>query len=474
MLGKFIATMFLHTYHNNDYHQLYRGMMAYLTEKYQNVYNILSSKVPSKSQQEGDQQQLIRQQKANLASFRFRPRRLLQNVLLELEQHFDPLTCSLSPPELNGQQSDSYETELDCRQLLVDVLRHLFAPIDESKFIKNNRYKSKTKSEDKKDKLSSYTDEQLLSAYFPMIEDILRESVKDHPNLILLASSQLSIPIKPALFTKMIHSLVFNGNVDTLKAISPIIDEYYNSNAANPYIEYFQYEPDNIGGINDDNNEIDTNKSVKPEKPWLISSKTEWTFLPYQMIDSQELERIGMKISDLILFDGLLYDKRLDDALKHLSLLHKEKKISYIIIKQIVQRTLNYMEQRNELRINDKEYVRKVTDTLSKVLNQIPVTNNASNMEIKSKTKRSMERKQKDLQETNELFECIWNESGFIRGAIVLQGLLIKLDDKHCLKPHLQKFCINEFSKLTQYGLLEPETDEQSTMLLSDKTFLDK
>ena len=125
------------------------------------------------------------------------------------------------------------------------------------------------------------------------------------------------------------------------------------------------------------------------------------------------------------------------------------------------------MELTDELRINDKEYVSKVSHTLSKVLNQIPTTNDAINDEIKSKTKRSMNRKKKDLQETNEIFECIWNEGGFTRGAMVLQGLLIKLDDKHSLKPHLQKFCMNEFSKLTQYGLLQPDTDEQSTMLLS-------
>ena len=45
VLGKFIATTFLYTM-NNDYYQLYRGMLAYLTDKYHNIYNILTSKLP--------------------------------------------------------------------------------------------------------------------------------------------------------------------------------------------------------------------------------------------------------------------------------------------------------------------------------------------------------------------------------------------------------------------------------------------
>ena len=42
-----------------------------------------------------------------------------------------------------------------------------------------------------------------------------------------------------------------------------------------------------------------------------------------------------MKISDLILFDALLYDKRLDDALKHLSLLHKEKRYHILLLNRL-------------------------------------------------------------------------------------------------------------------------------------------
>lgn len=443
ILGKFITNMFLKSDDHN--HQLlYRGILPYLMEKYNHIFTILTTKLPPKSKKDHEDQQynLLKQQKSDLSNFKLKPKKLLQSALFTLEDHFDPLTCTLKVDNI------------DCRQLLVDILRHLFAPIDELKT-------SKQKSDKSSSSYTSYTDEQLLSAYFPIIQDILKQSVKDRPNLVLLASSQLSIPIKPGLFTKMIHSLVFNGNVETIQSISSIIDQYYNSNAANPYIEYFQYEPDEIS--------MDQNNSKQPDKPWLISSKSEWTFLPFQMIDSFELERIGMKISDLILFDALLFDNRLNEALKHLSSLHKDQKISYIIIKQIIQRTLNYLELTKELKINDKEYVSKVSHTLSIVLNQIPTTNDAINTEIKSKTKQSIERKKKNLQETNEIFECIWNEGGFIRGAMILQGLLIKLDDKHCLQPHLQKFCANEFSKLTQYGLLQPETDEQSTMLLGNE-----
>ena len=242
-------------------------------------------------QDANEQHHLLKQQKSDLSSFKFKPRQLLQSALFTLEEHFDPLTCTLNLPQLNKEER--YANKLDFRQLLVDILRHLFAPIDELKTIKNNRFNSK-KNQKKDENLSSYTDEQLLSAYFPIIEDILRKSVKNHPNLILLASSELSIPIKPGLFTKMIHSLVFNGNVETIQAISSIIDEYYNSNAANPYIEYFQYEPDEISKDNaneskttpQDHSKQSQPDPKQPEKPWLISSKSEWTFLPYQMIDS--------------------------------------------------------------------------------------------------------------------------------------------------------------------------------------------
>ncbi len=292
--------------------------------------------------------------------------------------------------------------------------------------------------------------------------------------MVLMASSELSIPIKPGLFTKMVHSLVFNGHVDTVEAIAPIIDEYYNSNAANPYIEYFQYEADRIAdgarGDEEGGDGVDQqigNTTKERVKPWLISSKSEWTFLPFQMIDCYELQRVGMRISDLILFDALLYDRRLDDALEHLAVLQRERKVSYIIVKQIVQRTLNYLEQTEQLKINDKEYVSTLTHTLSRVLNEIPRTNDEVDRSEPQK-KRAAERKWRDRNETHELFEWIWNEAGFVRGAIVLQGLCIRLDDNHCLKPHLQKFCVSEFAKLQQYGLLEPDADEKDTMLIND------
>ena len=130
---------------------------------------------------------------------------------------------------------------------------------------------------------------------------------------------------------------------------------------------------------------------------------------------------------------------------------------------------MKYMQHSGELRINDKEYVAKIVDTLSKILNKIPVTNNDYDIN----DNQLIDKKKKNKQESNEIFECIWNEHGFTRGAIILQGLLIKLDKNHCLKPHLQRFCVNEFSKLTQYGLLEPETDEKATMLLNDKYYND-
>eukprot|EP01083_Nonionella_stella_P221990 792549_1 len=447
-LGEFITHMWLNTHRDVYYHSLYRGMLAYLTEQYQHIYSILSTKTPRKAQQEAlnAQQKLLIEQKKYLGNFRFRPRRLLQHVLLTLNEYFDPLTCTMNVTQYDDDEN-RYNERLDCRQLLVDILRHLCAPMDELKAIKIARNKHQhNKSED--ESLSKASDEQLLSAYFAMIEEILSESVKQHPNLILLASSQLSIPIKPALFTKMIHSLVFNGEVESVRAMASIIDEYYNSNAANPYIEYFEYD-----------------EGDKPVKPWLVSSKTEWRFVPHQMIDSEELERVGMKISDLILFDALLYDKQLDEALAHLSVLHKQRKISFIIMKQIIQRTLNYMQQTDELKVNDKQYVSKVTHVLTQILKQMPRISDADDDHSMSKHKKEKAKKRKQIQQTNELFECIWNENGFTRGAIILQGLLIKLDAKHCLKPYLQSFCVTQFSKLTQYGLLEPETDAQTLAL---------
>ena len=472
--------MFLHTHSNRDYHQLYRGMLGYLMEQYQNIYGILNTKLPKKSKSNPDDQRqtLLRQQKAYLGNFRFRPRRLLQSAMLSLQTYFDPITCSIYPPHHNHKDAEgdnsTNEPQLDHRQLLVDILRYLFVPIDEMKAHKMNQNKSKKSedTQDAKDKemLSEYTDEQLLSAYYPMIEEVLQISVKEHPHLVLMASSELSIPIKPGLFTKMVHSLVFNGNVSTIEAIAPIIDEYYNSNAANPYIAYFQYEPDQIGEVDDHRDDAQNQQkqnTKQPVKPWLVSSKSEWTFLPFQMIDSYELQRVKMKISDLILFDAFLYDERLDDALAHLKALYKERKVSYIIIKQIVQRTLNYLDQTEQLKINDKEYVSKVTQTLSRVLNQIPRTNDEIDRS-EPKKKRSAERKRRDKSETTELFEWIWNEAGFVRGAIVLQGLCIRLDEEHCLKPHLKQFCATEFAKLQQYGLLESDTDEKDTMLIND------
>ena len=59
----------------------------------------------------------------------------------------------------------------------------------------------------------------------------------------------------------------------------------------------------------------------------------------------------------------------------------------------------------------------------------------------------------------NDIWEFVWKECGFTRGAVILQGISIKMDDNHCLKPYLNRFCITEFSKLAKYGLLEPAND---------------
>ena len=146
-----------------------------------------------------------------------------------------------------------------------------------------------------------------------------------------------------------------------------------------------------------------------------------------------------------------------------------------------------------ELRVNDKDYVSKMVHILSQVLNKLPkieelrkdnkineidttiveldglnpdsskvmkeLNNLLNENKINGKNRKYISDTKSPTQQVNDILEIIWKQSGFTRGAVIIQGISIKLDENHNLKPYLHQFCINEFSKLAKYGLLETDND---------------
>eukprot|EP01084_Bolivina_argentea_P247898 414702_1 len=72
-LAQFITILFLNTYKNHAYYQMYKGMLPYLTQKYENIYAILNTDIPlKKSKKLTNDQKVLAEKKKYLGNFRFR------------------------------------------------------------------------------------------------------------------------------------------------------------------------------------------------------------------------------------------------------------------------------------------------------------------------------------------------------------------------------------------------------------------
>lgn len=474
-LGEFLTKFYLNTIENKEYHSMYHSFMKLLMNKYKLITECKLN--PSATMNDNPL----------ITKIKFRPSKILYYCFLSMKEYFNPNTCQLYMHSMNDLplEENIIIDERFVRQFLIDILRYLFASIDDIKY--TSKKSKKSKEEEEKPNITDLNDEQLLISYYPMLEKLLLNCVKSEPNIVLMVSSIFSIPTKPELFTKMIQSFVINGDVQTLRSMYNMINDYYNSNSSNPYIFYIQSANERNNKLNDyslnfdiDDMDMDDLKhqsitkqekilkeqqlilrekqkmnqdmknrtDISKYKPWLSSAvDDDGRFLPYNMLDNEQLAEYSITISDLLIFDGLLYDQQLSEALVHLANIYdgqmKENVgIAHFVVGQIMQRSLNYIRFCDALQnANDVEYVSKVTEILSDILNTMPVIDM--------------------YDDGSELFEDVWNECGFTRGAMVLQGMCGRLKDGHCMKEDLNTFCIQEFTKLSKYGLLDNCEEEE-------------
>ncbi|ETO27651.1 hypothetical protein RFI_09481 [Reticulomyxa filosa] len=391
-----------------------------------------------------------------------------QEFLMDILQHFCKYS-TLNNVRLAKKRQQKKEQKKQQRKLRQKQQKKQEEQEEQDK---NAEEQKQQEEEGKDDALISFeeSDEILLKDYCDSISTILEKHVKREPYLVLLAIAQWDFSVKPLLFAQTIQQLTINGDIDMINQLSSVIDMYYEPFQANPYLQYLD--------------QVDSNQN---KKPWLKSHSNSVIFTPYQMIDKNILSKWNIKYSHLCQFEALLYAKKEKMALDLLTNLYQNTTAPIIAIKQIVQRTLHYLNQTGQLRVNDREYIGRVVTVLSTVLNQLPqveptnTVDNTTNVHdgllaedkdaksileyMQRQTKKKLYNKigEEDLwkDECSALFDSIWRECGFTRGALVLQGIALKLMKDHKLQKHLQEFCTQEFTKLAHWGLLE-ENSEQS------------